>query len=197
MYIKRILKKVFGVLFDFLCEIFAHPSQAKRYGMHGEDDFCHRLKRRIPSAKIKQNIRIETKEGRGEIDCLILFENKIFAVEVKSWKGQSIEEDGHFVQKKTDIWTGEVHEKHHRSPFTQLSRAIYLLKKQIPGNVWINGIVYFEGAERVTASEEYPWFLDMDEVCRYIKKDGRTSRKKEAEGFFHRCADSHGTRWFA
>lgn len=197
MYIKRILKKVFGVLFDFLCEIFAHPSQAKRYGMHGEDDFCHRLKRRIPSAKIKQNIRIETKEGRGEIDCLILFENKIFAVEVKSWKGQSIEEDGYFVQKKTDIWTGEVHEKHHRSPFAQLNRAIYLLKKQIPGNVWINGIVYFEGAERVTASEEYPWFLDMDEVCRYIKKDGRTSRKKEAEGFFHRCADSHGTRWFA
>ncbi len=83
----------------------------------------------MPDCKIKNNVIIHNSYGNAEIDCLILYKNKIFAVEVKRWKGKIVEKNDCFVQKKIDKRTGEVHIEKRNFPFKQLKRAIYLLRK--------------------------------------------------------------------
>ena len=97
-----------------------YVNEAKRYGNYGEDEFTYMLRRELPSCKIKRNIVISTAEGNAEIDCLVLYENKLFAIEVKRWKGCLTEREDGFLQEKTDRWTGETHTKLLKSPFKQL-----------------------------------------------------------------------------
>ena len=124
--------------------VIPYKSEAKRYGDFGETEFLNNIQRLLPDCKIKKNIVIQMAEGNAEIDCLILYKNKLFAVEIKRWKGKLIEQNGKFTKDKYDRWTDEIHTEIYKSPFKQLSRAVYLLKKQIPDNVWINNIVFFE-----------------------------------------------------
>ena len=65
-----------------------YVSEAKRYGNYGEDEFTYMLRRELPSCKIKRNVVISTSKGNAEIDCLVFYQNKLFAIEVKRWKGR-------------------------------------------------------------------------------------------------------------
>lgn len=98
-----------------------YVSSTKRYGDHGERYFLNALIGSLPTAQIKQIVIINTEEGNAEIDCLILYQNKLFAVEVKRWKGRLTETENGFLQEKTDRWTGEIHTKYQKSPFKQLN----------------------------------------------------------------------------
>lgn len=164
-----------------------YTSDAKRYGNWGEDEFVHRIKTYLPNCQIKRNVVIQTLEGNAEIDCLILYNNKLFAVEIKRWKGEIIERDDQFVQYKLDRWTGEWHTKIHKSPFRQLSRAIFLLRKQIPEKAWINSIVYFEDADKVFTDNENIWFDNIYSLMEYIHDDGQISYGNNAQAFFDKC----------
>ena len=117
-----------------------YTTASKKYGDWGEDEFVYAIESRLPGCKIKKNIIIQTSEGNAEIDCLILYKNKLFAIEVKRWKGQLVERDGDFIQYKRDRWTDEIHTKIHKSPFKQIGRAIYLLRKENPENAWVNSV---------------------------------------------------------
>lgn len=163
-----------------------HPTEEKEYGNVGEVDFIREIKSHLPNCKIKKNVIIHTLEGNAEIDCLILYENKIFAVEIKSWKGSIFEQDACFVQHKKDQWTGEVHSKNHKSPFKQLGRAIFLLRKQITEPVWINPIVFFKGADFVEINSDNVWFDNREDFVSYIIKDGKNTRY-DATNFFNNC----------
>lgn len=170
-----------------------YVSSTKRYGDNGERYFLDDLIGKLTTAQIKQNVIINTEEGNAEIDCLILYQNKLFAVEVKRWKGRLTETENGFIQEKTDRWTGEIHTKYQKSPFRQLNRAIYLLRKQIPGRVWINSIVYFEDAEfeGVSTLSENIWFSDINDLVNYIENDGKvTFGNNEAKNFFDKCISS-------
>lgn len=57
-----------------------YVDEAKRYGNYGEDEFTHILRKALPSCKIKRNVVISTNEGNAEIDCLVLYESKLFAI---------------------------------------------------------------------------------------------------------------------
>ena len=166
-----------------------YVSSTKRYGNYGEERFIDAIKHYLPNCRIKQNVIINTSEGDAEIDCLILFQDKIFAVEVKRWKGRLIETEQGFIQEKTDRWTGETHSKYLKSPFRQLNRAIYLLRKQIEGNVWVNGIVFFddENFECLETNSENIWFSDTRGLTEYIKNCGQNSIMNNAEKFFNKC----------
>lgn len=165
----------------------AHTAQAKRYGNWGEDEFIYHIKNHLPNCQIKRNIVIHTLDGNAEIDCLILYNNKLFAIEIKRWKGELIERDGQFVQYKLDRWTDEWHAKSHKSPFRQLNRAIYLLRKQIPEKAWINSIVYFEEADKLSINSEGVWFENIYSLIEYILNDGQTSYGNNAQTFFDKC----------
>lgn len=163
--------------------------EAKKYGNYGEDKFPHLLQHELPSCKIKRNIIITTPEGNAEIDCLILYQNKLFAIEVKRWKGQLTEQENGFLQEKTDQWTNETHTKHLKSPFKQLKRAIFLLKKQIPEKAWVNAVVYFEndGLESISTFSENIWFDRMSALSSYIQNEGQISLGTNASAFFDKC----------
>ena len=166
-----------------------YVASGKRYGNYGEDEFVSCLRQVMPMCKIKKNIIINTHGSHAEIDCLVLYENKLFAIEVKYWKGRLIETESGFIQEKVDRWTGELHIKNSKSPFKQLNRAIYLLRKQIPDKVWINGIVFFgdtefEGIE--TFGNEI-WFHNMQQLVQYISNNGEETVAYNANKFFNNC----------
>ena len=163
-----------------------YTSQAKKYGDWGEDEFVYAIRSRLPDCKIKKNIIIQTSEGNAEIDCMILYKNKLFAIEVKRWKGRLVERDGDFVQYKHDRWTDDIHTKIHKSPFKQLGRAVYLLRKQIPDNAWLNTIVFFEESDYIETESDNVWFDDIDELVSYIFNDGKVSWGN-ANTFFEKC----------
>ena len=164
-----------------------YTSEAKRYGDWGEDEFVLAIQSRLPNCKIKKNIIIQTVEGNAEIDCLILYKNKLFAIEVKRWKGQLVERNGDFVQYKRDRWTDEIHTKVQRSPFKQLGRAVYLLRKQIPENAWLNTIVFFEESDYIETDSDNVWFDDIDKLAAHIMSEGKSSWGNNASSFFDKC----------
>ena len=166
-----------------------YVNQAKRYGNYGEDEFTYMLHMEIPSCKIKRNVVISTAEGNAEIDCLVLFENKLFAIEVKRWKGCLTEREDGFIQKKRDRWTGETHTKLLKSPFKQLGRAIYLLRKQVPVKAWVNAVVFFEDdeLESVSVVSENVWFDRYQDLVTYIRNNGKVSFGSGAIDFFDKC----------
>ena len=166
-----------------------YVDEAKRYGNYGEDNFTYRLRRELPLCKIKRNVVISTPDGDAEIDCMVLYNNKLFAIEVKRWKGCLIELDNGFLQEKTDRWTGEIHRKSMKSPFKQLGRAIYLLRKQIPIKAWVNPVVFFEDdeLESVTAFSDNIWFSRYQDLVDYISNDGQASFGSGAKDFFDKC----------
>ncbi len=172
--------------------ILPYVSEEKSYGKYGEDEVVCMLRRELPFCKIKRNIVISTPEGDAEIDCLVFYQNKLFAIEVKRWKGCLRECENYFLQEKTDFWTNEIHKKYLKSPFKQLSRAIYLLRKQIPGKVWVNPIVFFEDdeLESVSVFSNNVWFDGPQELLDYIHNQGKPSFEAEANTFFEKCVSA-------
>ena len=162
---------------------------AKYYGNNGEDEFALMLRSELPSCEIKRNVVISTDEGNAEIDCLVLYEKKLFAIEVKRWKGSLTEREDGFLQEKTDRWTGETHKKLHKSPFKQLVRAIYLLRKQVPVKAWVNAVVFFEDdeLESVSVFSENVWFDRYQDLVAYIRNGGKASFGSYASDFFKKC----------
>lgn len=164
-----------------------YVSKQKSYGSEAEDDFLDALKEALPEATIKHNIMVETDKGRCEIDTLVRYKNKIFIIEIKHWKGVLIEEEGYFISKKEDKYTYETHTKKIKSPFNQVKRQTYLLKEMTKSNAWFNTIVYFCDADKVDASDENTWFVDFNELVKYIKNDGRSSYPDQIEKCLLNC----------
>ena len=166
-----------------------YVDEAKRYGNYGEDKFTYMLRSELPSCKIKRNVVISTPDGNAEIDFLVLHNNKLFAIEVKRWKGCLTERYDGFLQEKTNRWTGETHTKLLRSPFQQLGRGIYLLRKQIPIKAWVNAVVFFEDdeLESVSTFSDNVWFDHYQDLVEYINNDGKASFGTSANEFFEKC----------
>ena len=152
-----------------------YVSSEKLYGEEAEHDAFYFIKKAFPNALIKSNIILNTIYGQCEIDLLVAYNNKVFVIEVKHWKGV-IEEDGrYFLSSKADRYTNEIHQKELKSPFIQIKRQINIIKKSTNTNLWINPIVYFEGAEEVICNSDDIWFNDIPSLLDYIKNDGEAS----------------------
>lgn len=188
-----LLKKLKLIFTRFAGNTLPIESGKKKYGNNGEDFLNENLKELLPECQIKRNVFIKTEKTTGEIDCLILYQNKLFAVEIKTWKGEITEKDDVFIQKKKDKYTGEIYTKALKSPYKQLNRAIYLLKEEIKGDVFINPIVYFAGDDykKITINENHIYFYNIEGLVNYIKNYGKeTFKKEEAINFFLKCNES-------
>lgn len=173
-------------------ESIPYVSEEKEYGSDGEYWFVNELKKNLPTCLVKQNVFIDTIDGRAEIDCLVFYNNNLFAIEVKRWIGRIIEKKDGFIKEKDDYWTDETHEEKLPSPFKQLKRAIYLLKKQIPDRAWINDVVFFidDGIEEIETISDNVWFSDINDLVEYIKgKDGGMFTNNNLQ-FFKKCVES-------
>jgi hypothetical protein len=165
---------------------------AKKYGNDGEDRFIYALLQELPSCEIKRNVIVATDDGNAEIDCLVLYQGKLFAIELKCWNGRLVEREHDFLKITTNPRTGEEKYEFHKSPFKQLGRAIYLLKKQIPIKVWINAVVFFEddGLESVSMISDDVWFSNYSDLANYIRNEGEISSKAGANKFFEKCVSA-------
>lgn len=162
-------------------------SPQKQYGSYGEDEFAYEMEHLLPDCRMKRNIIIESDDGDAEIDFLILYRRKLFAVEVKRWSGTIEGNINHIKKEKVDKWTGEIYTETPLSPFVQLKRAVYLLKKQQNQKVWINTIVFFEDADTVRLEGDDVWFTEIKELAEYIKCGGESSYSGDTAKFFNNC----------
>ncbi len=185
MIFRKFFHKIKIIILRKLGRALPSTSQAKDYGNKGENNFAWLIKEALPQCRVKKNVIISTADGNAEIDCLVIYANKVFAVEVKNWKGTIIERKNNFVQHKVDRWTGEVHSKKLKSPFKQINRSIYLLRKQIPVQAWVNAVVFFDSAESIDAENDVAWFCDIKKLASYIRHNGESS--PAAEAFFSKC----------
>ena len=82
-----------------------------------------------------------------------------------------------------------MHTKLLKSPFKQLGRAIYLLRKQVPIKAWVNAVVFFEDdeLESVSAFSDNIWFDHYQDLVDYISNDGKASFGTGAKDFFDKC----------
>lgn len=173
-------------------ESLPYVSEEKEYGSEGEIMFVNELKKNLPTCEIKQNIFVNTADGNAEIDCLVFYHNNLFAIEVKRWNGRIIEKEDGFIKEKNDYWTDEKYETKHKSPFKQLKRAIYLLKKQVSDRAWINDVVFFmdDGIEKIETISDNVWFSDINDLVEYIKGKDDGVFKNHNLQFFKKCVES-------
>ncbi len=162
------LKVGFGRIFN--SSSVDYTSAKKRYGNAAEFSLPNFLKARIPNCQIKSNVIISlpSEKAQAEIDCLVLLEDKLFAIEIKHWKGSVMERVDGFHIYKQDKYTDDVWKKVLKSPFCQVGRAVSMLKKQTNNRDWIQTIVYFEGASSIQVLGDDVWFDDASELVDYI-----------------------------
>ncbi len=165
-------------------------AEEKQYGDQGENYFAQEIQRLLPACQIKTNVLIHLPADRthpatdAEIDCLVLFQGRLFAVEVKHWKGNLLQQGDRILKRKKDAYTDEVHETVLSNPFAQIKRAISLLKKETGCFAWIWPIVYFCEADQVICEDETAWFQSVQAIVSYIKGvQGATDPKKAASCF--------------
>ena len=178
--LKTGLKRTFQSNNDFV-------DSKKLYGNYGELNFYQELARTLPaSAEIRRNIIIKTENREAEIDMLVIYYGKIFAIELKRWKGKITNRGDTFYQiKQGSDGGGAGFRKEQQSPFRQLSRSIYLLKESTVKSVYINPIVYFLDNDDVHIRVDTPWFNSIDALVNHIKTRGRPSEEAEIEAFMN------------
>ncbi len=147
-----------------------YTPEQKRYGNSAEFGLPTYLKNCIPNCQIKTNVIVllPNEDFEAEIDCLLLHEDKLFAIEIKHWKGVVVEREDGFYKYKQDRYTDDVWEKPLKSPFRQVNRAVSMLKKQTNNRDWIQTIVYFEGTSSVRVYSDNVWFDDASDLVNYI-----------------------------
>ena len=145
-------------------------TEAKRYGNEAEFRLSDFLKKRIPDCMLKRNVVVSLPDGNAhaEIDCLVLLDDKLFAIEIKHWKGAVVERDDGFHKYKYKNDADGVWESVNKSPFQQVKRAVSILKKQTHNRDWIQTVVYIEGASSVQISDDGVWFDDAGKLADYI-----------------------------
>lgn len=155
-----------------------YVDNTKQYGNSGELNFYYELKDALPEdAIIKRNIIISIDNRDAEIDFIVVYRNRVYAIEVKNWKGIITNEGDDFFQHKQDQIARAA-----RSPFRQLSRSIYLLKEATDRDVYINPVVFFYENRQVRIHTDEIWFNDVDDLAHYILNEGRRSRKETIDG---------------
>lgn len=164
-------------------------SEEKVYGSIGESYVYKALKKGLPNAEIKRNVLINYAGSRAETDCLVVYKNKLFTVEIKSWKGDVSETEDGFISVKQGKYGEAYYTEQHKSPFKQMRRASYLLKESTGSKPWINEAVIFPAASSVRAfSEEF--FVNTDDLINHIITGGRTSDYKEIKKCFDMCTEA-------
>lgn len=158
-------------------------SDAQIYGTLGEREAVNDIISLLPDARIKTNVIILSERGNAEIDCMLLYRGSLFAIEIKSWRGDVYETEDGFVKHKRDPYTGEIHTKYFKSPLRQIRRAISLLKENMTGHVYINGVVYIEQNDSLRVSEGSPVFDRIEDLVDYIEKESKPTSQASTKFF--------------
>jgi len=172
-----------------------YVSGEKSYGNLAEIHFEVNIRNTLKEYVLKKNIILNTNCNKAEIDFLIKYKNKLFIIEIKNWKGdiqEKIENNKeYFICIKKDKYTNEIYTKTMKSPFIQLKNQIKTLKAVTNSNPYINGIVFFHGAESINIkNDKNVWFNNIEELINYIIKGGKESSDIEIKKCIDNCKTS-------
>ena len=149
-------------------------SEEKEWGSMAEDQTYQKLRYMLPDAKIFKNVCLDSKKAKGEIDFLIVYDLKVFVIELKCWKGR-IYQDGDIFYKEKDSYE-ETFTKELRSPIRQLNGNIYKLKQKF-NNIWFEKALLFLESESVSLEDDdFPYFTDIYNLIDYIKNEGEQNK---------------------
>ena len=146
------------------------------YGDEGEKYVQCELNKLLPNANIFCNIlTINDDRVIGEIDTLVILDDKIFAIEVKHYRGDIYEENGELYQDKPNA---ECVTRLPRNPFKQIKSNVYKFKNINNGeDYWINEAVFFVGADSIDIVSYDNWFTNIDCLVEYMLNEGRPSKR--------------------
>ena len=126
--------------------------EAKMYGDRGERQAGFLLEKCLPDGyTVIQNTVVYYKDGRSEIDNIIVGKTGVFIVEVKNVKGNIYGNlnEKNWIQDKTDKY-GIEHQKELYNPVKQVRTHVFRLANYLRDNrifTHINGAVYFANPE--------------------------------------------------
>lgn len=136
-------------------------------GYNNEEHTYNYINANLKNAKIYKNVCLDNKTSKGEIDLLIIYENKVFIIEEKSWRGIiSCDEDNFYQTKKS--FQGEIYTNVKENPFKQIRRNLYLIKEKYP-DIWFNPIVLFNNADEIDINSNDIYFDSLIDLINYIK----------------------------
>lgn len=154
-------------------------SEEKDFGTFAEEKVVKRIKLELPAAIVKSNVILYENGDSCEIDCIVQYENKIFIIEIKHWKGIIIEEKDCFIKKKEDKYTNDIYIKQMTSPFKQVKRQIMMLKATTKTILWVNPIVLFVDSDKVICKSNNVWFDNIKDLINYIMYNGKRSNQEQ------------------
>lgn len=164
------------ILFGWPAAIFANKYRQLKAGIVGEATTVKYLQGLPDDYHIYKNFRFSYEGRPYECDNIIVGENGIFIIEVKSNTGtiRGGANDYKWEQDKVSR-RGRDYHKEMRNPVKQVKGQVYALAKFLKEhkmNVWVQGIVFFAAAERLILSglEDFPVFLDSDDLIEYIEE---------------------------
>lgn len=155
-----------------------YEKEVQRYGRENEDKFFTQLRNALPiQSDIFKNVLIcDNDVVKGEIDYLIIFNDKFFAIELKGYVGEIEKSGDELVQyKDCDI-------KYYKSPTKQLNTNVYLFKKFYGIKSYVQDAVFFnEGQIKEGGEIDENWFFDFDELMKFISERGKSCYIGERE----------------
>lgn len=138
----------------------------KKVGNYSEVEVYNALRAKLPEATIIRNICLDSDTAKGDIDLLIIYEQKVFILELKSWRGSIYQEGDNFFQNK-DSSSGINYTNERVNPFSQIKRNLFQIKQQF-SNIWFTPVILFIKTDSVDINQDIPWFTDIEELLTYI-----------------------------
>ncbi|NLN80279.1 MAG: NERD domain-containing protein [Erysipelotrichia bacterium] len=141
-------------------------SSKKRVGNYGELEVYNELRTKLPEAIIIRNVCLNSKLAKGEIDFLIIYQAKVFVLELKSWRGNIYQDGDQFFQNKQSSG-GNSYVNKLDNPFKQIKRNLYQIKQQF-NNLWFEPIILFIETNSININRDIEWFTSVDKLVNYI-----------------------------
>lgn len=148
----------------------------KKVGNYGEVRVYNELKTKLPEATIIRNVCIDSELAKGEIDFLIIYQAKVFVLEVKSWRGNIYQDGDQFFQDKESSG-GDSYTNKQVNPFKQIKGSVFQIKQQFH-NIWFEPVILFIRTDSININRDIEWFTSVDELVNYINTvDVRTNKE--------------------
>lgn len=155
-----------------------YEEEVHRYGRENEDLFFLQIRKMLPvQSDIYKNVLIcDNDKVKGEIDYFIIYNDRFFAIELKSYVGEIEKVGDELLQYKDCVI------KHYKSPTKQLNKNIYLFKKYYDIESYVQDAVYFnEGKIKENCEIDERWFFDLYDLIEFISSSGKSCFISERE----------------
>jgi len=135
------------LLFGWPAALLCRKYQILKAGLNGEKTALSTFSNLPDDYYVFTTVCSEFEGKKGEMDCLVVGRNGLFAVEVKNHNGKicAVEGEEYWEQHKVGQAGGR-YSKQIRNPIKQTKRNIYILSQSLKNKgvrAWIEGLVYF------------------------------------------------------